>query len=88
MSSPSPDLDAPLSFEGLFSHLNKRLATLHTLPTLPNPATLTSAIFSLPENLPEKGLGASEAVEFVEKTVLPALAPGHSGPRFVPSECF
>lgn len=76
-------LDTPLALDGLFAHLNKRLESLHTLPTIASQEAIENALQNLPASLPESGLGASHALEQVERTILPALAPGHNGPRFV-----
>lgn len=75
--------DEPVAFDGLFKHLAERLESLHTLPTLADPDAIQNALQKLPKHLPEKGSGASQTLKYVESIILPALAPGHSGPRSV-----
>ena len=68
----------------LFSHLHDRLESLHREPTVADPNVIKDAIKNLPEALHEDGYGVSQTMSFVENIILPALAPGHAGPRFVP----
>ena len=67
----------------LFSHLRDKLESLHMEPTLADPNDIREAIKNLPAALPEVGYDVSQTIKFVEHTILPALAPGHAGPRFV-----
>lgn len=68
----------------LFSHLHDRLESLHREATIADPNAIKDAIKNLPKALHEDGYGISQTMSFVENTILPALAPGHAGPRFVP----
>jgi hypothetical protein len=67
----------------LFFHLHDRLESLHREPTLADHNAIQDGIERLPEALPEDGYGVSQTISFVQNTILPALAPGHAGPRFV-----
>ncbi|KAF8319744.1 PLP-dependent transferase [Clavulina sp. PMI_390] len=70
------------AFDGLIDQLTKRLDTLHTAPVIAAPDAIDKAFAEIPNNLPEKGVGTSQALEFVERIVVPALATGHAGPRY------
>lgn len=72
----------PPNYQRLVDQLVDRLNTLHTLPTLADPNAIVLALKSLPSSLPQNGAGVDKTVEYLEKFILPSLAPGHAGPRF------
>ena len=71
------------ALQRLFSCLDERLESLHRVPTLADPNAIQNAIKTLPKALPEDGHDVPQTMSFVERTILPAIAPGHAGPRFV-----
>lgn len=68
-------------FERLITQLTSRLDVLHTLPTLAGIESIEAALRSLPRQISEEGAGAAEAIDYVERVVLPGLAGGQAGPR-------
>jgi hypothetical protein len=85
-----PSDDAIRDIAALIDNREKQLSSL---PTLAAPEDLQAALRALQTrtdnagdnsttfHLPEDGLGADRALEYIRKTVVPALAPGHAGPR-------
>lgn len=67
---------------------SERDRTLHKLPPTAASQDVHAALVALPSGLSDEGLGLSGAVNHVIRDVLPALAPGHAGPRFVCSGKF
>lgn len=76
-------LDTPIPLHSLLGTLNQRLELLHTEPTIASPAAIQHAISELPSHLPNSGFGTDQTIDYVERVILPALASGHSGPRYV-----
>jgi hypothetical protein len=68
-------------FGRLLVQLLDRLESLHKLPTLAHPDDITNALRNLPISLPDVGAGATDTTDYLEKVILPSLAPGHAGPR-------
>ena len=48
-----------------------------------SPSAIEHALESLPQTLDEQGLGTEGSFDFVHQHLLPGLAPGQPGPRFV-----
>lgn len=74
-------IDVSQPFDRLFGQIVERLNNLHKLPTIAAPEDIEVALKSLPGTLPDTGSGVEEAVDYVERVIIPGLAPGHAGPR-------
>jgi len=79
-------LPAPIfgmEFSNIFDLAAARSATLHEESTIAQPENIELALKALPTVLPETGFGTDAAIDFVIHKVLPGLASGQSGPRYV-----
>ena len=79
---PSLSTDCCSSLERLKALIAER-GRIETGPTLASPQDIQNALTQLPDQLPAVGLGTDGSLNFVERVILPALAPGHAGPRCV-----
>lgn len=61
---------------------SERDKTLSQLPPTAASQDVHAALVALPSGLSNEGLGLSGAVNHVIRDLLPALAPGHAGPRY------
>ncbi|GAA5865025.1 hypothetical protein JCM3774_003942 [Rhodotorula dairenensis] len=68
--------------ERVFSHVRDRVHELADAPTTSTPALIESALKTLPDSLPDQGLGLKATTSCLVDTICPALAPGQAGPRF------
>lgn len=80
MSQPSPEFDD--SLEQVFNHIRERHHTLHTLPILSQPQTISESIASLPISLSLRGKGTSETTSYLINTLLPGILQAQNGPRY------
>jgi hypothetical protein len=62
-------------------HISSRAANLPSLPTLPPPDDIASALDRLATDVPEEGMGTKKVVEHLLEDIVKGLAPGHAGPR-------
>lgn len=63
------------------SHIAARDASLSSLPTIPTPDEVASAVASLPSSLADQGLGTSASLSVIQQ-VLSGCTVGQPGPRY------
>ncbi|GAA5992571.1 hypothetical protein JCM10908_002667 [Rhodotorula pacifica] len=68
--------------ERVHAHLQARIDDLPTAPTTSTPTLIQHALATLPNALPERGLGLQDTTTHLLETICPALMPGQAGPRF------
>jgi glutamate/tyrosine decarboxylase-like PLP-dependent enzyme len=64
------------------SHVLGRDQALTTLPTLPSSEDISSALASLPKQLPLKGLGTADTINHLLESILPGILQAQNGPRY------
>lgn len=75
-------MSSALVVEQLLTILLERERKILALPTIAASGDIQNALEALPKTLPENGLGTGESLAFIQRAVLPGLAPGHAGPRY------
>lgn len=66
---------------GVTAHIASRDASLSSLPTIPSPDEVASAVAALPSSLPDQGLGTSASLSVIQQ-VLSGCTVGQPGPRY------
>ena len=69
--------------ESVFRLALKHSENLNDTPTIASIETVEEALSSLPSSLPTKGLGDEKAYDLVKNKLVPALAQGQAGPRYL-----
>jgi len=67
----------------IFDLASERDRTLHTLPVVAGRENAEKAVIALLSTLPEKGLGPTKTIDVILQDVVPGLAPGQAGPRWI-----
>ncbi|WVQ79331.1 hypothetical protein IAT38_001428 [Cryptococcus sp. DSM 104549] len=80
MTTTDAEFQAALST--VISHISSRHTSLPSLPTLPAPASITSALASLPPALPTTGLGTTSTTSYLLSSLLPGILQAQNGPRY------
>ena len=79
--------DFETAFQVVAEHIRQRYTDLETLPTTPAPGSISDAIASLPDVLPETGLGTARTTTYLMDKLLPGCLQGQSGPRYFGFVC-
>lgn len=74
--------DFTASLETVFNHINNRHSTLDTLKILPTPTAVSQSIASLPQHLPQKGLGTKSTTTYLINQLLPGILQAQNGNRY------
>jgi hypothetical protein len=80
MSDPSPDFDDTL--QSVFEHVRGRHHTLPSTCITGTPQDIKYTIDQLPRQLPEKGKGTAETINYLISTLLPGILQAQNGPRY------